>query len=136
VFGTEKETRKTPDTVPRRKVTPESEGLRREALQALRSDAAIHFLAQFVYEITRVVRTEYGSDGTMPPGSGFALRCFNEMLHRTSMQMRQVLGTPRAGYPDDVYLNILENEATVGERLEVLHSVMVRALRPGGASLP
>ena len=111
-------------------MTNESAQLRHAALQALRSDAANHFLAQLVYELTRAVREEYGPDGTMSPGSEFTLRCFNEMVHRTSMQMRQVLGTPSAGYPDDVYLNILENEASDGERLDVLTSAIARALPP------
>jgi len=119
-----------------RDVTNGGEQLRRECLNALRSDAALSFLAQLMYELTRAARDEYGPEGTMPPGSEFALRCFNEMLHRTSMQMRKVLGTPDAGYPDDVYLNMLDNEANVGERPGVLTSVLTRAVEAATSPSP
>jgi hypothetical protein len=53
----------------------------------------------------------------MRSGSQYALRCYNELLHRTSMQMCQAVGLPLGGYPDIDFIAMLRNEAARGDRL-------------------
>ena len=99
------------------------------ALDTLGSELAIKFLAALSWELTLAGRGEYGTEGAMPSGSQYALRCFNELLHRTNMQMCQAVGVPHGGYPDPDFLGTLRNEATRGDRLSRLESVIGRALR-------
>ncbi len=99
------------------------------ALDALGSDKAVPFLACLSWELTLAARGEYGPQGNMPPGSEYALRSYNELLHRTSMQMCQAVGMPHGGYPDEAFINMLQAEADRAGRLPNLESAVGRALR-------
>ena len=72
----------------------EHNGPRDAALAALGSHEAIRFLAWLGWELTAAARGEYGTQGDMPPGSEYSLRSYNELLHRTSMQMCESVGVP------------------------------------------
>jgi hypothetical protein len=103
--------------------------LREAALEALRSEQTIKFLAALTWELTLAARGEYGSEGSMPPGSEYPLRCYNELLHRTSMQMCQAVGVPHGGYPNEDFIDMLLSEAARGDRLNSLESAVARVLR-------
>lgn len=51
------------------------------------------------------------------------------MLHRTSMQMCQVVGVPHGGYPDEAFIEMLQTEATRADRLTNVEDAVCRALR-------
>ena len=106
------------------------------ALDALRSEASLRFLASLGLELTLLGRCEYGPDGTMPPGSEVGLRCVNELLHRSSMQMCLAVGAPHGGYPDEAFLSMLQDEAKRGERLGRLEVAVSRALQSLDSPLP
>jgi len=99
------------------------------ALAALGSDEAIRFLACLSWELTVAARREYGTQGDMPPGSEYPLRSYNELLHRTSMQLCQSVGVPHGGYPDEAFIEMLQAEATRAERLSNVESAVGRTLR-------
>jgi hypothetical protein len=99
------------------------------ALDALGSDEAIRFLSCLSWELTIAARAEYGPKGTMPPGSEISLRSYNELLHRTSMQMCQVVGVPHGGYPDEDFIGMLQTEAARGDRVNSLEDAVGNALR-------
>jgi hypothetical protein len=99
------------------------------ALGTLRSELSLKFLASLSWELTIAARGEYGMAGDMPSGSEYALRCYNELLHRTGMQMCQAVGVPHGGYPDEDFIGMLQAEATRGDRLSSLESAVYRALR-------
>jgi hypothetical protein len=81
------------------------------ALDALGSDEAVRFLACLSWELTLAARAEYGIQGDMPPGSEYLLRSYNELLHRTSMQMCRAVGVPHGGHPDEAFIDMLRAEA-------------------------
>ena len=64
----------------------------------------------------------------MPPGSEYQLRCFNELTHRTGMQLRRSVGMAGTGYPTFAYLAKLQNEAEGANLLPELAYAMDRAL--------
>jgi len=99
------------------------------ALDALSSDEAIRFLACLSWELTLAARGEYGAQGDMPAGSEYPLRAYNELLHRTSMQMCQAVGVPHGGYPDEAFIGTLRAEAASADGLSSVESAVARTLR-------
>ena len=99
-----------------------------QAAEVLKSERAAALLGCMVYELTLAARSRYGPEGSMPSGSEYPLRCINELLHRTGMQLRQLAGMPDAGYPTDAYLETIRHEAENGGLLAELEDVIRRAL--------
>jgi hypothetical protein len=99
------------------------------ALDALGSDEAIRFLACLSWELTLAARGEYGTQGDMAPASEYPLRSYNELLHRTSMQLCQAVGVPHGGCPDEAFLDMLRSEAARANRLANVEYAVRRTLR-------
>jgi hypothetical protein len=89
---------------------------------------ATAFLGCMVFELTLAARSQYGPEGSMPSGSEYSLRCFNELVHRTGMQLRRSVGMADAGYPTDAYLSRLRYDAENGDPLAELEHAMGRAV--------
>jgi hypothetical protein len=64
----------------------------------------------------------------MPEGSEYGLRCFNELAHRTAMQMCRAVGMPVIGYPPDAFVETIEAEADRNGLLPNLRAAIERAL--------
>jgi len=107
------------------RVRPE---IRAAVVEVLDRDAARVFIAQLIWELTLGARGQYGPEGTMPAGSEVLLRCFNELIHRSTAQLRQALGSTGSGYPPDAFVDVVEAEASRNGLLEELEADMVRAL--------
>ncbi len=103
-----------------------------QAARVLDSETATTFLGCMVLELTLAARTQYGPEGSMPPGSEYSLRCFNELVHRTGMQICRSVGVADAGYPTEAYLSKLRYEAEDGELLAELEYAMGRAVKSVG----
>jgi hypothetical protein len=97
------------------------------AARILDSEVATAFLGCRVFELTLAARSQCGPEGSMPSGSEYSLRCFNELVHRTVMQFRRSVGVAEAGYPTEAYLSRLRYEAEDGQLLAELEYAMGRA---------
>ncbi len=98
-------------------------------IQLLQAEAALPFLTCLSFELTLAARSTYGPEERMHAGSEYSLRSFNELLHRTSMQLCQAVGIPERGYPPDAYLAMLQNEAQRSGLFDPLEWAIRRALK-------
>src|SRR5947208_10996417 len=80
------------------------------AYGALPPKGQARFLADLAHDVTFWTRYAYpGAEG--PAGDTERLRGSNELLHRLTEQLRDLLAQDRGRYPDDVFVTILFERA-------------------------
>lgn len=69
------------------------------------------FLARLLHECTMWARSQYPEILSEPAGAVDELKRFNELSHVVSAQLRAILEGNGARYPDDVFFDILIEQA-------------------------
>lgn len=105
----------------------------KQAYCSLPSPARAQFLARLLYGSSVWARSQYPEIQSQPTASVAGLRAFNELVHVVSDQLRAILEDDPARYPDDVFFDILVEQACMTPGAAEVGGLL-RELHPGDNS--